>query len=94
MLSKEVFNKGIEDLTMEFECRGFKMSKIKAIKWYKHMDYMSNEEFTQRIDKVLETNSFPPVMADILNAEIDNTVLRTEEAYKTLEYLKGGINFD
>ncbi|APH24887.1 hypothetical protein [Clostridium botulinum] len=94
MLSKETFNKGIEELTMEFECRGFKMSKEKAIKWYKHMKYINDDEFTKRIDKVLETNSYPPVMADVLNAQIDNRDKRTQEAYAALEHLKGGIEFD
>ncbi|RXI49117.1 hypothetical protein DP130_06825 [Clostridium tetani] len=70
MLSKEVFNKGIEQLVTEFECRGFKMSKERAIEWYKHMKYMDEREFAQKINSVLRTCYRAPVMADILNAEV------------------------
>lgn len=91
MLSKETFNNGIEQLVTEFECKGFKMSKERAIQWYKHMKYMREEEFTQRIEIVLKTCRYAPTMADILKVEVD---LRTQEAYAALEHLKEGIGFD
>ncbi|MCW6091444.1 hypothetical protein [Clostridium sporogenes] len=94
MLSNEVFKNGLKKLVIEFEDKGFKMSPKRAEQWYEHIKKMNDDEFTKRINKVLETNSYPPVMADILNAQIDNRDKRTQEAYVALEHLKGGIEFD
>lgn len=90
MLNKEVFKSGIQKLVIEFENKGFTMTKQKAEIWYEYMKSMEEEEFNQRIDYVLRNSSFPPVMADILKVQVD---MRTQQAYAALERLKGGIEF-
>ncbi|HDK7140043.1 TPA: hypothetical protein PTV74_003922 [Clostridium botulinum] len=94
MLSKDIFKNGLKKLVIEFEDKGFKMSPERAEQWFENIKNMSDIEFKQRIQYVLKNCSYIPSMADILKSKIDNRDKRTQEAYLSLEYLKGGIEFD
>lgn len=76
MLSQGIFQNGLKSLVIEFEVKGFKMPKERAAKWYDHMKHLTDGEFNQSIDYVLESFSYPPTMADILKSVIrERTIL-------------------
>ncbi|GAA0121727.1 hypothetical protein UT300018_10430 [Clostridium faecium] len=94
MLSKEAFKVGLKKLSTEYSDKGFKMTKERVTQWYEYVKNMSEIEFNERIEYVLKNCSYIPSMADILKSQIDNTDIKTQEAYATLEYLKGAIEFE
>lgn len=65
MLNKDVFNKGVEKLIIEYGDRGFTMSKEKSEQWYEYMKKMSDKEYAEQIDRCLMNCKHTPTMADV-----------------------------
>lgn len=70
MLDKEMFKNQIQKLVIEFEDKGFKMSKERAEQWYDQLKELGDISVKKAIDKVLKTLRYPPTMSDIYQIAI------------------------
>ncbi len=66
-LTREGFNKGMEKLVVEYEGKGFQMTKQRAEQWFGFMQHHSEYDFNKAINEVLRNISYCPAMADIFN---------------------------
>jgi hypothetical protein len=68
MIDKDLFKKEIDKLVVEFEDKGFKMTKERAEQWYENFKDYEEIKFAKAIKNVLNTSRFSPSMADISQA--------------------------
>ncbi len=74
MLSQQAFKDGMKKLQINY--RNYSIEEELIRLWYDHMKHLTDGEFNQSIDYVLENFSYPPTMADILKSVIrERTIL-------------------
>lgn len=67
MLDKEVFSKGIHELEIEYA--GFILTPEREKQWYEKLGYLSNANFSRKIEDVLKVCNHIPYMADLFLSE-------------------------
>ncbi|MCT4686370.1 hypothetical protein [Vallitalea sp.] len=89
MLSKIVFNDGINKLLTEYGDRGFKMSKEKSTQWYSYFRNYSDSDFKASIDKCLKECNHPPYMADIIKIKDSSNKVGEKAIEYARKHLEG-----
>jgi hypothetical protein len=89
MLSKIVFNDGINKLLTEYGDRGFKMSREKSTQWYSYFKNYSDSDFEASIDKCLRECTHLPYMADIIKIKDSSNEVGEEAKEFARKYLEG-----
>jgi hypothetical protein len=65
MLSRKVFDDGIEEIESVFD--NFAMTKTKGDIWYKYCNYLSDNDFKVKIKNVIRGCRRNPTLADIID---------------------------
>jgi hypothetical protein len=65
-MKKEVFNKQVSRLTIEYADKGFTMPKERALQWYERFKDIEDSDFVGIVDYILNSCSYPPCMADLV----------------------------